>query len=37
MQNARIMAPDRRIDLEVAPGAAFIVEGDERRRLRANR
>jgi two-component system OmpR family sensor kinase len=31
VQDARIVAPDRRIDLEVAPGAAFIVEGDEQR------
>ncbi|MGH3165501.1 MAG: ATP-binding protein [Trebonia sp.] len=31
VQDARIMAPDRTIDLSVAPGAAFIVEGDEAR------
>jgi two-component system OmpR family sensor kinase len=31
VQDARIVAPDRRIDLEVAPGAAFLVEGDEQR------
>jgi two-component system, OmpR family, sensor kinase len=31
VQDARIVTPDRPIDLEVAPGAAFIVEGDEQR------
>ena len=31
VQDARIVAPDRPIDLEVAPGAAFLVEGDEQR------
>jgi two-component system, OmpR family, sensor kinase len=31
VQDARIVAPGRLIDLEVAPGAAFIVEGDEQR------
>ena len=31
VQDARIVAPDRPIDLQVAPGAAFIVEGDEQR------
>jgi len=31
VQDARIVAPDRPIDLSVAPGAAFIVDGDERR------
>jgi two-component system, OmpR family, sensor kinase len=31
VQDARILAPDRSIDLSVAPGAAFIVEGDEPR------
>jgi two-component system OmpR family sensor kinase len=31
VQDARIVAPDRQIDLIVAPGAAFIVDGDEPR------
>ncbi|HEX4832452.1 MAG TPA: HAMP domain-containing sensor histidine kinase [Trebonia sp.] len=31
VQDARIVAPGRRIDLTVAPGAAFLVEGDEQR------
>jgi two-component system OmpR family sensor kinase len=31
VQDARMVAPDRPIDLSVAPGAAFIVDGDERR------
>jgi two-component system OmpR family sensor kinase len=31
VQDARIVAPDRRIELVVAPGAAFLVEGDEQR------
>jgi len=31
VQDARIVAQDRRIDLIVAPGAAFIVDGDEPR------
>ena len=31
VQDARIVAPDRPVDLEVAPGAAFLVEGDEPR------
>jgi two-component system OmpR family sensor kinase len=31
VQDARIVAPDRPIDLTVAPGAAFIVDGDEPR------
>src|SRR5579863_367233 len=31
VQDARIVAPGRPIDLEVAPGAAFLVEGDEPR------
>ncbi len=31
VQDARIVAPDRPIDLLVAPGAAFIVDGDEAR------
>jgi two-component system OmpR family sensor kinase len=31
VQDARMIAPDRPIDLEVAPGAAFIVDGDEAR------
>jgi two-component system, OmpR family, sensor kinase len=31
VSDARIVAPDRRIDLIVAPGAAFIVDGDEPR------
>jgi two-component system OmpR family sensor kinase len=31
VQDARIVAPDRPIDLQVAPGAAFLVEGDEQR------
>jgi two-component system, OmpR family, sensor kinase len=31
VQDARILAPDRPIDLQVAPGAAFLVEGDEAR------
>jgi two-component system, OmpR family, sensor kinase len=29
--DARIVAPGRPVDLEVAPGAAFLVEGDEPR------
>jgi two-component system, OmpR family, sensor kinase len=31
VQDARIVAPGRRIELTVAPGAAFLVEGDEPR------
>jgi two-component system OmpR family sensor kinase len=31
VQDARIVAPGRPIDLTVAPGAAFLVEGDEGR------
>jgi two-component system OmpR family sensor kinase len=31
VQDARLVAPDRRIDLSVAPGAAFLVNGDEQR------
>jgi two-component system OmpR family sensor kinase len=31
VQDARMVAPDRPIDLRVAPGAAFLVEGDEAR------
>jgi two-component system OmpR family sensor kinase len=31
VQDSRIVNPDRRIDLTVAPGAAFLVEGDEAR------
>jgi signal transduction histidine kinase len=31
VQDARMIAPDRTIDLQVAPGAAFIVDGDEAR------
>ena len=31
VQDARMVAPDRPIDLQVAPGAAFLVEGDEPR------
>jgi two-component system, OmpR family, sensor kinase len=31
VQDARMIAPDRVIDLSVAPGAAFIVDGDEAR------
>src|SRR5215475_9645654 len=31
VQDARIVAPGRPIDLSVAPGAAFLVEGDEGR------
>ena len=31
VQDARLVAPDRAIDLSVAPGAAFLVEGDEQR------
>jgi two-component system, OmpR family, sensor kinase len=31
VQDARMVAPDRPIDLLVAPGAAFLVEGDEAR------
>jgi two-component system OmpR family sensor kinase len=31
VQDARIVAPDRPIDLDVAPGAAFLVDGDEQR------
>jgi two-component system OmpR family sensor kinase len=31
VQDARMVAPDRPIDLAVAPGAAFIVNGDEPR------
>jgi two-component system OmpR family sensor kinase len=31
VQDARMVAPDRPVDLAVAPGAAFIVNGDEQR------
>jgi two-component system OmpR family sensor kinase len=31
VQDARMVAPDRTIELTVAPGAAFLVEGDEPR------
>jgi len=31
VQDARILAPDRAIDLTVQPGAAFLVNGDEAR------
>jgi two-component system OmpR family sensor kinase len=31
VQDARMVAPDRSIDLIVAPGAAFLVDGDEPR------
>jgi two-component system OmpR family sensor kinase len=31
VQDARMIAPDRTVDLQVAPGAAFIVDGDEAR------
>jgi two-component system OmpR family sensor kinase len=31
VQDARMIAPDRTIELQVAPGAAFIVDGDEAR------
>jgi two-component system, OmpR family, sensor kinase len=31
VQDGRMIAPDRAIDLQVAPGAAFIVDGDEAR------
>jgi two-component system OmpR family sensor kinase len=31
VQDARLVAPDRNIDLSVAPGAAFLVNGDEQR------
>jgi len=31
VSDARMVAPDRPIDLKVAPGAAFLVEGDEPR------
>jgi two-component system OmpR family sensor kinase len=31
VQDARIVAPGRPIDLSVAPGAAFLVDGDEAR------
>ena len=31
VQDARMVAPDRPIDLNVAPGAAFLVDGDEPR------
>ena len=31
VQDARMVAPDRPVDLQVAPGAAFLVEGDEQR------
>jgi two-component system OmpR family sensor kinase len=31
VQDARMVAPDRPVDLIVAPGAAFIVDGDEPR------
>jgi two-component system, OmpR family, sensor kinase len=31
VQDARIVSPDRRIDLVVAPGTAFLVDGDEPR------
>jgi two-component system OmpR family sensor kinase len=31
VSDARMVAPDRPVDLIVAPGAAFLVEGDEQR------
>jgi two-component system, OmpR family, sensor kinase len=31
VQDARLVAPERNIDLSVAPGAAFLVNGDEQR------
>jgi two-component system OmpR family sensor kinase len=31
VQDARIVSPDRPIDLSVAPGTAFLVDGDESR------
>jgi len=31
VQDARMVAPDRPVDLVVAPGAAFLVDGDEQR------
>jgi two-component system OmpR family sensor kinase len=31
VQDARLVAPDRTIDLSVASGAAFLVDGDEQR------
>jgi two-component system, OmpR family, sensor kinase len=31
VQDARMVSPDRKVDLTVAPGAAFLVEGDEQR------
>jgi two-component system, OmpR family, sensor kinase len=31
VQDARLVAPDRGIELTVAPGAAFLVSGDEQR------
>jgi len=31
VQDARMVAPDRPVELVVAPGAAFIVDGDEQR------
>ena len=31
MQDARIVSPGRPIDLVVAPGTAFLVDGDEQR------
>jgi two-component system OmpR family sensor kinase len=31
VQDSRLVAPERKIDLTVAPGAAFLVEGDEAR------
>jgi two-component system OmpR family sensor kinase len=31
VQDARLVAPDRRIDLDVATSAAFLVDGDEQR------
>ena len=31
VQDARVVSPDRPIDLIVAPGTAFLVEGDEQR------
>jgi two-component system, OmpR family, sensor kinase len=31
VQDARMVAPDRPVDLNVAPGAAFLVDGDEAR------
>jgi two-component system OmpR family sensor kinase len=31
VQDARLVAPDRKIDLSVARGAAFLVDGDEQR------